>query len=369
MPSVDGHPGWVFQSVKQYVLLSGISVGMHCFIAGAGLVLQGARSAAWWVTALGFLGGLLIWTPVWGIIKGEKAATLDEALTEAFGKIGATVVMLLYTGVVLFNASVVLYTIGSFVRQYLIVGASGTFISFIVLTALIFSVSRYGGQGLSRLLWLYRWILFFALAIPLVAVLSHTYVENLFPLLGNEWTNTALSLPFAMSGYAPVLTLGLMPSQTGSAVPIRYRTGLLAMGIGLLISTVLVLFVNLTMPPTAVEADIVLGYNLVLSVEYLDSHVIRLFFLLALSTLLFISGGNGTVAGVSLMSIIIVQKNKWIPAAIYFVLLVWILYLLSANDFADAFVRLMAWRLPIAAVPVWLAWGVLAVKKHRRIKA
>ena len=365
LPSVDGHPGWVRQSVSQYALLTGVSIGMHGFIAGAGLILNGARSAAWWITALGFLGGLLIWTPVWGVTRGEKAISLDEALAEAFGKTGAAVIMLAYSGVVLFNASIVLYTIGSFVRQYLIVGASGAIVSLAVLAIMIFSVYRYGGQGLSRLVWLFRWLLLFSIAFSCAVAVKYTYFENLFPVLGNDTISTALTLPFAMSGYAPILTLGTLPLQTGSAKPVRFLTGLKAMGIGCFISTFLMLFINLSMPPMAVEADIVLGYNLVLSVEYMRSHVIRLFYLLALSTMLFLSGGNGASAGVSILSLILNQKNKWMPAAIIFAVLSLILLLLSSSDFADAFVRLMVWRLPIASVPVWTAWGVLAVKRRR----
>lgn len=367
-PSVDGHPGWVTQSVKQYVILCGVTIGMHSFIAGASLVLLNARSAAWWITALGSLGGLLTWLPIYGIMKAEQAKTIDEAFKEAYGKIGAAIVMLLYTGVALFHSGIAIFIIGSFVRHFLIVGANGTVVAAAVLAVLSFSVCRYGMRGPSRLVWLLRVALVFAILLSCGMAVTYMHFENLFPLLGNDLQNTAFSLPISASCFVPVVSIGVLPSFTGSAKPVRFQTGLKAIAIGCVISTFLMLATNLSVPPQAVQSQIVWGFNLALSVEYMQTHVVRLFYFLALFTMLFLSGAHGIAVSVTFIRSSIFPKRSVGIHVILFLILFAFIFLLSNSRFAEGFMNLMVWRLPVAAIPAWITWGVLAIKKKRRAK-
>lgn len=363
-PSVDGHPGWVSQSVNQYVGLCAISLAMHAFLVGVGPVLNGARSAAWWVTALGALGGLLTFVPIWGMTKNQSQS-LDEAMVEAYGPIGASVVLLLYVCITFLNTYIVIRTISSVVRHFFILNASEMVVSYIVLAVLVISVYRKETQGLSRVAWLIKWLLFFAIAYTCLRALKYSYIENIFPLLGNDIPNTLFAWVTAASGYVPVLALGMLPVQTGSGKPTRFRTGLAAILIGCLIATLLMLMTNASMPPQAIDAQIVWGYRATLFIEYTKNHITRFAYMLALLAMLLLTGGNGIATGTYLMARVVKTKKKSIPMGICLCFLVALIWFYGVN-FSEQMTHLLMWRLPAAALPAWITWGVLAVKRRRR---
>lgn len=363
-PSVDGHPGWVRQSVRQYRGLCVVTIGMHAFFTGVGPVLSGARSAAWWIVALGSLGGLLIWLPLWGMLRGEKAISFHEAMAEAYGKTGGGIITMLYAALAIFDTNIAIRVIGSVVRQYLIADANEMFVSLAVVVVLMITVYRHGDQGLSRLFWLVRWIIVFALVFSCFSMLQNAYVENLYPLLGSEVKATFSQLPAAASGFIPILALGILPMQTGSAKPIRFRTGLIAVAVGGLIATALMLVVNVCMPPRAVMDQIVWGVRLALSAEYMQSRMFRMVYLLTIMLMTLLASGFSAAASISWMQSALGMKNQKIPLAVCGVCFI-VMIFLSNQQFTEQVARLLQWRLPIAVVPVWITWGVLCLKRRK----
>lgn len=366
MPTVDQHPGWVQQSVRQYMSLCIVAVAMHVFFAGAGPVLSGARSAAWWVVAVGSIGGLLIWLPMWGMMRREKAITINEAMTEAYGKIVSNVIIFLYTILAIFDTSITIRVLGSVVRQFLIINANEMVVSSVVIAVLMVVIGRHGDQGLSRLFWLIRLVVLFSLAVVCVAMLRNGYIENLFPILGNDTKDTLMQLPAAASGYLPLLMFGILPLQTGSAKPTRFRTGLIVIAIGGLIATALMLVVNLSMPPRAVMDQMVWGFRLMVPAEYMQSGLWRMIYLLTLVVMLLFSSGYGTAVSITWMQTALNTTKKTIPIAICCAAFVSII-LLSNQQYTDAVIHSLVWRLPIAAIPLWMTWGILLAKRRKGI--
>lgn len=364
-PSVDGHPGWVQQSVRQYAGVSVLVMAFQGFLAGAGPVLAGARSAAWWVIALGGLGGFLIWIPLWGMMRGEKPVSMDEAFREAYGKYVGGAMMLLYACLALFDAMISLRAVGSVVRQFLLISANEVAVILVTIGAMALPLTRHGGQGISRFIWMIRKMLIGAFVLCVFFMLQNASLDNLFPLMGYKIEDTLTMLPFAASGFTGILLLGLLPKETGSAEPVKFRAGVKALLASGLFAMLLTLVVNLCMPPVNAAAHMVWGHQLMIAAEFMEHRTIRLIYMFCLVLSLIIAGATGIGAGGMLaQSAFQSRKGKW---AVLLACGINMLFAFQTNQaFTEMTAGLMWYRLPVAAAPAWITWGVLAVKRGRK---
>ncbi len=364
-PSVDGHPGWVQQSTNQYAALCGVVLSTQGLIAGIGPLLMNARSAAWWCLAVGFLGGVLIWIGVWGLMRGKQVRSLDEALCAAFGKIGGSVLCVVLAALLVFDASVALGAMGGLVRQYLLIGANERIVEFTVIVVIAISLGRHGVRGFSRMLWFFRVILISTFIISMAFLLEDTSLDNLFPLMGNSPGETLAQIPVAASGMAGILLLGLLPKQTGSAKQVSINTGFISLVIGFIGAVGLTLMANLSVPPRVVPEYLAWGHQLMLSAEYNSFRFYRLVYMFVLTFKITIAIGGGVAgSGILLHSGFRTKTTTWPTVAVCGILAG--IAQISQQTLTDISLRLMVWRFPIAVVPVWLAWGILAIKERRK---
>lgn len=369
-PSVDGHPGWVEQSVRQYGWLCAVSVMIQIMITGVGPVLLGARSAAWWVVLVGaLLGGVLLWTPLWGLMRGgEQPRTLDEALVASLGPVAGRALPLLYVLLLLMDAGVALRTVGSLVRRHMISYGNETLASVATLAALFTALCAYGGKGLSRTAWLFRIPFAVMVAGTVLTMSQNAELSNLFPVLGQSVPETLAQLPTSAGSVTGLLLLGLLPRETGSARPIPLRTGLWPLALGALLAALYMLFINLSIGPRAISEDITLDVRLILAIQYVRRlYAYRIFFLFSITLLLALSAGTGIAVGSMLVqSSLQAQRLRWPVLGVCAAML---LFLLTVRRGAQALVnQVFPWRLPIAALPLWLAWGVDALRRPQAKK-
>ena len=366
-PSVDGHPGWVQQSVRQYVWLTAIILAMQGFLAGAGPVLQSARSAAWWVVALGALCGMMVWLPVWGMMRGKEAVSLDEAFCEAYGRIAGGMVTMLYVTLAAFDAILALRAVGSIVRQYLLENANEIVVIIFMILALTLAIFRHNIKGLSRLNWMLRRVIVFPVMVCCLFMLQNARVDHLFPPLGNSVHDTLFSLPVAVSGFSGIVILGMLPPETGSAKFVRFRTGIFSLLLASAMAVFLVLVVNLCIPPRAVAPRLVWGHQLMIAAEYVQNRTFRLIYLLLLTLALGIAAGGSIATGsMMLHKTFGTDKGKWGTLLIGCVMVA--LSLQTSQRFTNQIAEWMVYRLPIAAIPPWITWCVLLIKRRRRRK-
>jgi len=362
-PGVDGHPGWVEQSVRQYAGLSVMLMATQAMIAGVGPVLLGAYSAAWWCVLLGAAGGLLLWIPAHGMMRGETAVSLDEAFDEAFGKIAGSALTLIVALYSMTDAALALRVLGSIVRQYILITTNEMIMTAAALLVLALVLTRHGQKALSRLLWLVRKGLLLAVVFASAAMLPSVEIDNLFPLLGSNLRSTLLTLPVAASGYIGVLLLSLLPKQTGSAVPAKFRVGVYALLMAAIIAGALMMIVNLSLPPQAVPRSIVWGRHIMFAGEYMRSRFFRLVYLLSFTLMmLFASGTSIAASGLLLQSAVRSEKSRWtIPAVCAPLLLLIPVY---AGLSPETLIAMQTFRFPLLLLLLWATWPVLLVKRR-----
>ncbi len=361
-PSVDGHPGWVQQSVRLYVLVFGLALAIHGFMAGAGPVLTNARSAAWWCMALGALCGMLIWLPLWGIMRGQTATSLDEALIKAYGNIAGRLVLGIFALLMFMDALIALHAVGSVVRQYMLFETNEKVIALATLAVVGLSLHRRGIKGLALFIRLILPPLVIGLAGACYCMLKCASLDNIFPLLGNDVGDTLWQIPFAASSFTGLVMLGFLPRQTGSAKPVRFRTGVFTLVIAGSLAVVMTLIINLCVPPRAVPADMFWGHQLMLSAEFMESRAFRLIYVLLLVLSLIVSIGVSLYSGRLMLSTDSNAQTVW-PILLMCAALAGALFLPSSFTLLLTH-NLVIWRFPVAAVLLWVTWGVLAFKRR-----
>ncbi|MDR0928634.1 MAG: GerAB/ArcD/ProY family transporter [Oscillospiraceae bacterium] len=366
-PTVDQHPGWVDQSVRQYARLCAVMLGMQAMVTGEGMVLQEAHSAAWWCMLLAMLGGLLIWIPTWGIMKlGDKPMSLDEAFAAAYGRVAGGALTLVYSVMFAFNAAIGLRVLSSLVGHYMLMDSDQTVVSLIALGALALILVRRGLIGMARLAWAVHTFFGITMVIASIVLLQNANVDNLFPLMGNEVHETLGSIPIGASAFAGVLSMAMMPKMTGSARPVRFHAGLRALlfaGIG---AALLVLVTNLCMPPRAVQGTLVWGREMMLAAAFVQNEAFRLFFLMLLVIGLIFALGNSIGTSAMLAQEALGVKARAWPDLVVCLVLAVVLLLFPAQSFMDNAMPLLVYRLPLALIPIWVTWAVLAIRMKRK---
>lgn len=367
-PSVDGHPGWVEQSTRQYIGLCGILIAAQAFLVGISALLSGAASAAWWCVAVGGMLGILVWIPTWGIMRGDTPVSLDEAFFEAYGRILGSIFCIVFCLMNVTSALLTIRVLGSIIRQYFLLTSNETLTSLTVLCVLTLVLYRHGTKGLSRFFWFIRKGFFLVLIASCAMMYSGINLDNLFPMLGVTLPQTLAQLPAAAGGAAGVVLLSLLPKQTGSAKPVRFTAGLKALLLGTLTATGLVLMINLTMPPQAIPDMAVWGRKMVFAAEYMPSRLFRLTYLLLLILMMLIAGGYSLACSATLLQgAFRSQNNKWSVLAVCSV--PFVLLSFYDNSMLQAVEVLQDTRLLILCVPLWLTWIVLLIRRgYRRRK-
>lgn len=361
-PSVDGHPGWVRQSVHQYIALCAAMLFVQALIIGVGPVLMGAYSASWWCTGLGAILGLLFFIPVHGMTCGTTAVSLDEAFREGFGKTIGGALSIYLALMLATDALLTLRALGSLVWQYLLDDYNETILSISALGIIAISVTRHGVKGVSRLLFMLRVGLIGLFVICCLYMLPRAGIDNLFPLLGSEAERTLWQLPVSTAAYSGVLMLGLLPKMTGSATPVPFRSGVLALLIGGLLATVLMLMINLSISARAVPELLVWGRSLMIGAEYMQSRLIRFAYIIFLILALLIAASASIAsAGVLLSGSVRGKQSEWAIPVICGLVLIG-LFILDSRDPASV-LSLYIYKGPAVWAPLCIAWIVLILRR------
>ncbi len=360
-PPVDGHPGWVQQSVKTYIASTVATIFMQSFLASAGPAMERALSAAWLSLLAGALMAMLLWVPLYFVMRGAKPITLDEAFTEAFGKIISGILTAVYMLLLLYNTYLSLRAAASLVRQYLIANASEVTVFLILILGITLAVTRQGGKGMARLSWYLRRIFVLGVMLGIYIAYRNGNFSNLFPVLGAEIPMTLESLPISAGGFTGIILLGLLPRETGSTKPVRFSTGVKVLLIGTAGALVYVLATNLSMPPRAIPQHLLWGRQLMLAAEYLSGSLLRMLCLMFLMLLLLISSGVNLAGVGALGDGILKGKASTIVWGCGIILAVMAFF--SDQNFTEFMIFLMRWRFPVAAAPLWVTFVALLIKR------
>lgn len=184
-------------------------------------VLPLCGSAAWWTTLLCLLPGFAV-TMLLRLLMGlTHTATLTEALRACLGMIGAVLISLTFTvlllldGVTSITALITLFTEG--------LGTRGTQFTLAVLTGvvLLFSLQR---EGLARAAHFLRWGMIAAAVLLAAFLLTDAKLDNLFPLHGDGDSSVLAALKAGFSLAWPIALLLTVPPSAGQG---RLRSGVL----------------------------------------------------------------------------------------------------------------------------------------------
>lgn len=180
-------------------------------------VLPLAGSAGWWVTVCCFVPGLVVYGLMVLCMRLTKTVVLTDMLRAVFGSIGAWLLALLLTalllldGVASMTALVTLFTEG--------IGTEGTQFTLAVLTGAVLAFCLHK-EGISRGAFFLRWIMLAALAVMALDWLSMAHIDGLFPVLGDGVPSLIAALRAGISLSWPlILLLTAEPVRPG----IRFR--------------------------------------------------------------------------------------------------------------------------------------------------
>ncbi len=364
-PSVDGHPGWVEKSTEQHVALCAIFIAMQGTMVGLGPVLTQAKSAAWWCMVIGLAAGFLIWIPLWGIMRGEKARTLDEALCVAFGPVVGGAFSMVYALLFLIEVMIMLEAACAVVCQRMLLDSDERVVSLTILAVVTLMLFRNQVRGFSRFVWLFRITIVSMCAISMFFLFDNARLNHLFPLMGEDQTTTLLQIPTAAGGMTGIILLGLLPRETGSAQPVKMRFGVLALFIGGFVSIAYTLLTNLCVSPLAIPSELAWGTRLMLSSEFNQHRAFRLVYIVLLALKLILAIGAG-MAGCGMLAQRAVRAKTWRwPLGITAAFLA-VKCIVSGKMVMDISMEALRWFFPAALIPLWLAWIVLLIKKRRK---
>jgi hypothetical protein len=105
---------------------------------------------------------------------------------------------------------------------------------------------------------------------------------------------------------------------------------------------------------------------MMLAAAYVKNEAFRLFFLMLLVIGLIFALGNsiGTSAMLA-QEALGVKARRW-PELIICLVQAAVLLLFPAQAFMDSAMPLLVYRLPLALIPMWVTWAVLAIRLRRK---
>ena len=273
-------------------------------------ILPLCGSAAWWVTLLCLLPGLLTTLLLRLTMRFSGAHTLPEAMRIALGKGGA---VLLSAVLALPLAADALASVTSLITLFTQgIGTRGTPLTLALLTggALIVSLHR---EGLSRGAYFLRWGMIGAVALLAAFALVEVRLDGIFPLYGDGRASVLTAVEAGVSLAWP-LTLLLM-SQ-----PPRCTNRLMAASVPVLLPSGLLLLLTLTTPHELLVRESGLAAALMLPIRYAPN-ALRVLALSLMMLAFFLTIG----ASVQLLAGQITAHMKatpgWLPCALLAVLL------------------------------------------------
>lgn len=209
--------------------------------------------SAWWLSLACLLPGILVAVGFRAVMALTGASTVTEAVRAALGPIGVAVFSWILSLLLLVEAASTLTALLKVFTQG--VGTRGTQFTLALLTGavLLFCLHR---EGLPRAVYLIRWVMIALLVVLAGYAFAHVQLDNLFPLYSEDKETMVSSFRTGLSIAWPVVLMLTVPSDKkrgfqGSAV------APLALAMGLLLLTVLMLPQKLFLPETGL-ADLLL---------------------------------------------------------------------------------------------------------------
>ncbi|MBQ8312353.1 MAG: hypothetical protein IJX84_04010 [Clostridia bacterium] len=263
-----------------------------------------AGAAAWWMTLVCLLPGLVLyWLGCLGL-RISKAASLPECARLALGKVGAGVVCglaaaaLAVDAVSTITALITLFTEG--------VGTQGTqwTLALAATGLLLFALN---GEALARGVYFLRVPLLVLLGAVLVGLASGAKLDHLFPVLGGGASGLWAAFQ-AGAGMGWVFLLPLLQAPTREK---RWHEPLPPMGLCI----VALLCLNLALPHELLANQSALGDCLVLTVAHLPAFV-RLVAVCLWVVALFLSLGSGVSLCAGQLLAPTGRKIAWLPGVL-----------------------------------------------------
>ncbi len=296
-------------------------------------ILPLAVNAAWWVTLLCLLPGLLTMAVLRLTMAFTKTATVTEALRASLGPFGGWAVSLLlgagflFSGTEMMTALVTLFTEG--------IGTRGTQFTLALLTAgvMLFCLHR---EGLARAATLLRWPMIVSAVTLLAFAVPDMRCDGLYPLTGPGMPSVRAALSAGASLAWPLAVLLTVPKIQGVS------RGTSAVSAAMAVPALL-LAMALFLPPNLLASSTSLADALFLPVHYLPPAVRTLGQCLLMLVLFLAVAASAMLSTVQLCAPV-GRRPAWLPYAV-----VALLALTQALDTA----RL--WRVLSAAAP----WGIV----------
>ncbi len=261
--------------------------------------------AAWWVTLLCLVPGLLVTALFRLAMALTKPRTLSEALRASLGRFGGWAisltlgVLLLIDGAATMTALITLFTEG--------IGTRGTQFTLALMTAAVLLLCLHR-EGLPRAAYLLRWPLRLAALLVAAFLLADAHIDGLFPHMGNGEKVVVAAISGGVSMAWPLtllLTVQSIPRPrriTSVLVPCAWAVGLL-------------LLLALTVPHELIARHSSLADALLLPVHFAPSALRTLGQCLLMLVLFLAVGASAQLATVHLCAPA-GHSPAWLPYAI-----------------------------------------------------
>ncbi len=245
-------------------------------------------TAAWWVTPLAMLPGVLLMLLARAALAKQKAPTLPEAIRAAFGRFGAGLCALLLGLLLMLEAAQSLQALMILFAEG--IGTRGTRFTLALLTGgvMLFCLHR---DGLPRGVFLLRWPMGVCAVLLAAFALSQAQIDHLIAPVA-RWAQV---LPVSLRLAWPLLLLTLIPPLP------RKRRSLAALSAAGIAAAVMLLLA-LQIPAEALPGEITMAHALMLPVHFLPTALRTLGHCLLMLTLFLSIAGSAMTAAKSFAS-------------------------------------------------------------------
>ncbi len=351
-------------NVHVHMWQCGMIIFMQAWLDVSGRVSHQLGSSTWWALLPGVALGVLVWLPVHALSTAGGDDGLIGGLKLALGKIHV-VLCAWYALVLLINASMALFALIMLTKAFLLADTNVEGIGLLAVLCMTISKQGRGLQNSSMAAYGGRHLYVMGIALTILVFIGEADTSNLFPILGPGVMESLGAGALTGGAFSSIFLLGLAPAvMLGHPHPSK-KQGLLTLLVAGAAIMALQFSATLIQPYAIMMAPRPWSTRLLAASDAIERWALFRFVFMMLQFVGLLVTMDGAICfSTHSLSKVCPSLPLAIPLGVLCLALCAVPFLYSSS-LAIFYTHWMPLRLPVIALPLWSAYGVLRLRRRK----